>query len=102
MNIFFLEEIESIRHKKSIKMINIIIFEFWNIFKENARRLLRMINLSFMFQTQFIDQNLQTVKCLTLIEKCKEIAENWINKQLKLRDENWKELKLKFVVRFSL
>ena len=44
INIFFFEEMKDIRRKRLIEMINIIIFEFKNIFKENSQRFLRMIN----------------------------------------------------------
>ena len=75
IEIFTFEDTEDIRRKQSITMINLIILEFWGTPKEDARRFLRIIDLNFMAQIQFIGKDLNAVKCFVLKDKCKGAAE---------------------------
>lgn len=64
----------------SINMMNIFILKFWETLKENVRRFLRIIDLNFMTQTQFIEEDLKIAKCLVFEDKCKEVTNAWVSR----------------------
>ena len=83
-------------------MINITISKFWDTAKKNSQRFIRIIELNFLSQTQFINRDLNVAKCLMMSDKCKSVAEIWIIKQRKFREKNWNVFKEVFLLRFSI